>query len=69
MAYAVKNFPSKKALVEAFKAGEQIKIYSPGPFPVKQDGREVIEGPHYPKMHSFYVPVEVKGGVVVKILK
>lgn len=67
MAYAVKNFKSKKALKEAVAAGERVLIYSPGPFPCKQDGQEFLEGPHYPEPHRWYANVEVKDGVVTKV--
>ncbi len=70
--YALKNFPTKKALKEAvaaFNAGEgpPVTIYSPGPFPPKEDGREFLEGPHYPKPHSWYAEVTMKDGIVVKV--
>lgn len=67
MAYVHPNFPSKKALKAAVAAGERVEVFSPGPFGCKQDGIESIEGPHYPKPHSWYASVEVEGGVVVKV--
>lgn len=66
--YVEPNFKSKKALKEAVVAGETVTVFSPGPFPAKADGQESIEGPHYPKPHTWYARVEVKGGVVVKVL-
>lgn len=40
--------------------------YNPsGMFPQKQDGPDVIEGPHYPKPHKWYAQVIVADGVVV----
>jgi len=67
MAYAMTNFKTKKALKEAVKNGERVAIFSPGPFPVKQNGIEVLEGPHYPQPHTWYAEVEVKDGIVVKV--
>ena len=67
MAYVSPNFKTKKALKEAVKAGERVEVFSPGPFGVKRDGRETIEGPHYPAPHSWYAGVEVKDGLVVKV--
>lgn len=66
--YVRPNYPTKKALKEAVKAGAAVEVFSPGPFPAKQDGRENIEGPHYPKPHTWYAQVEVKGGLVVKVI-
>lgn len=69
MAYAVKNFKSKKALKEAVLAGERVMIYSPGPFGCKQDGQEFLEGPHFPARHTWYANVLIKDGVVIKVVK
>lgn len=65
--YVEPNFPSKKALREAVKNGEAVSVFSPGPFPAKRDGRESVEGPHYPKPHTWYAEVEVVNGLVVKV--
>lgn len=67
MAYVDPNFPSKKALKEAVAKGDSVYVFSPGPFGCKQDGTEFIEGPHYPKPHSWYAQVEVEGGKVIKV--
>jgi hypothetical protein len=66
--YVDPNFKNKKALKAAVAAGERVEVFSPGPFPAKQNGRETIEGPHYPAPHSFYAVVEVKDGLVVKVV-
>ena len=64
MAYASKNFKSKKALREAVAVGD-VPVFQPGPFgPDVADGSAVIEGPHYPEAHRFYAAVTVKGGVI-----
>jgi len=68
MAYTERNFKSGKQLREAFKAGESLYVFQPGPFGSKvADGDAVIEGPHYPAPHSFYVGVVVKDGMIVKV--
>lgn len=67
MAYVEPNFKTKKALKEAVAAGQHVSIFSPGPFGCKQNGSETVEGPHYPKPHSWYASVEVKDGLVVKV--
>lgn len=67
MAYVDPNFPTKKALKEAVKNGQHVTVFSPGPFPVKTEGRVTIEGPHHPKPHTWYAQVDVVDGVVVKV--
>ena len=62
--YVNPNFKTKKALKEAVAAGQRVTIYSPGPFPCKQDGHESVEGPHYPSPHTWYASVIVEHGVV-----
>lgn len=66
--YVRPNFKTKKALKEAVANGDKVEVFSPGPFPAKQDGRESVEGPHYPKPHTWYAQVEVKDGVIAKVL-
>ncbi len=68
MAYVNPNFKTKKALKEAVVAGDHVEVFSPGPFRCQENGRETIEGPHYPKPHSWYASVEVKEGRVVKVI-
>jgi hypothetical protein len=66
--YTVTNFKSGKALKEAFKAGERLETWQPGGmFAAKRDGDAVIEGPHYPKPHSFYVQVRLQNGIIVAV--
>lgn len=69
MAYTDRNFKTKKELVTAFKSGDQISVFQPGGFVSANvpDGNTVIEGPHYPQPHRFYVSVVVKDGVIVKV--
>ncbi len=68
MAYVSPNFKTKKALRLALSAGQQVDVYSPGPFECKSDGVEYIEGPHYPAPHTWYAQVQVAGGRVVKVI-
>lgn len=68
MAYTERNFKTKKALKEAFKSGERLRAFQPGPFgPTLRDGTHCIEGPHYPAPHTWYATVEVVDGVITKI--
>ena len=65
--YASKNFPTKKALKEAVANGEEVTIFAPGLGTPKVNGAEFLEGPHYPKPHTWYAAVEMKDGKVVKV--
>ena len=68
MAYVEPNFPSEKALKEAVKAGKPVYVL-PGFLgrDGQQDGEMSVEGPHYPKPHSWYARVVVEGGKVIKV--
>ena len=65
--YVSPNFKSKKALREAIAKGESVEVFSPGPFEAKQNGREYVEGPHYPLPHSWYAQVTVVDGRVTAV--
>lgn len=67
--YVLPNFKTKKALKEAIARGEAISIYQPGPFGGNEstDGIIAVEGPHYPKPHTWYATVTLKDGKVVKV--
>ena len=63
--YTSTNFKSKKAIKEAIANGQRIGVYSPGPFPCPTEGSITLEGPHYPKPHSWYATAKVSGGYIV----
>lgn len=66
--YASRNFKTKKELKEAVKNGEQISVYNPsGIFPAPTDGPCVVEGPHYPKPHTWYASVTLSNGIIIKV--
>ena len=65
--YCQPNFPSKAALKRALAAGDRVTVFSPGPFPAPTDGSTVIEGPHYPKPHTWYAQCEIRDGVITKV--
>lgn len=65
--YTYTNFKSKKAFKEAVKNGEEVRIFSPGPFPPASNGIEYVEGPHAPEPHKWYAKVVLKDGVVIKV--
>jgi hypothetical protein len=79
--YTDKNFITKKALkdqVAAYNAAKadgdeekaarlEVTIYAPGLGSPKRDGTDFVEGPHYPKPHTWYAQVTMQNGVVVKV--
>lgn len=64
--YVDPNFKTKKAFKEAVAKGARVVVFSPGPFPAPQNGHATIEGPHFPKAHTWYATCQVKDGVVVE---
>jgi len=68
MAYAEGNPKSKKVLKEWVASGRQVRIFNPsGIYPTKDNGREYLEGPHYPQPHKWYAQVEMKDGIIVSV--
>lgn len=67
MAYTDTDFPTKKSLREAVAAGKRVTIYNPGLGTAPTDGRVSLEGPHYPKPHSWYATATMANGVVVAV--
>lgn len=70
--YTTFNYRTKKALKEAVSAGIVVPVFQPNAdvtgFPVPTQGRVSIEGPHYPEPHRWYASVEIKDGVIVKVI-
>lgn len=68
MAYVDPNYKTKKEFKEAVKAGKLHYPYNPsGMFPTPRDGAISIEGPHYPKPHTWYAECKVENGVIVSV--
>lgn len=68
MAYTVKNFPTKKALKDALKAGEKILVFQPGLHETRpENGTVFLEGPHYPEPHTWYAEGIMLEGILVKV--
>ena len=65
--YADRNFKTKKEFKLAVANGDQVNLFSPGFGTPKVDGTEYVEGPHYPKPHTWYAEVTTKEGAVVKV--
>jgi len=65
--YTETNFKTKKALKEAVARGDRVTIFAPGLGEPKVNGTDYVEGPHYPKPHTWYAEVAMQDGVVVKV--
>ena len=65
--YTDTDFLTKKAFREAVASGKEVRLYAPGLGGPHQNGAETVEGPHYPKPHTWYAQVEVKDGIVIKV--
>lgn len=68
MAYVDPNYKTKKEFKLAVKAGKLHYPYNNGGmFPTPDNGAISIEGPHYPKAHSWYASCVVQNGVIVSV--
>lgn len=68
--YVNPDFQTKKAFKEAVKAGETVVIYQPNALhdvDIPMNGSCFVEGPHYPKPHTWYAEVQFKDGLIVAI--
>jgi hypothetical protein len=65
--YVSPNCKTKAELKRRLAAGETVEVFSPGPFPAPTDGRVSLEGPHYPKPHTWYASGTMEGGKLVKV--
>lgn len=65
--YIEGNPKTKKQVKQWLAGGRIVRVFSPGPFPVKQNGQEHVEGPHYPAMHTWYAAVQLVDGKVTSI--
>lgn len=63
--YVSPNFRTKKDLKTALAAGQAVRVFSPGPFPAPTNGPVSLEGPHFPKPHTWYASATVKDGQIV----
>lgn len=65
--YATVDFKTKKAFKQAVKDGLKIGVFSPGPYPAPDNGSVGLEGPHYPKPHTWYASARVEDGIITKV--
>lgn len=63
--YTSKNFPSKKALKDAVKAGEKVTVFAPGLGCPPENGQCAVEGPH--GFHKWYAQVTIVNGYVTAV--
>lgn len=66
--YTIKNYQTKKELIQDFKAGTRIVVYQPGfIFPSQMNGEVSLEGPHYPQSHRWYAQATITEGIITKV--
>jgi len=71
--YTVENFKTKKALREAVAAhlkgeGPPVEFFSNTPHvKTPKDGIICLEGPHFPKPHSWYAECIAEDGKIIKV--
>ena len=71
--YTVIDYRSKKALKEAVVSGKEVRVYQPNDMfgTMERVGKGThditLEGPHYPKPHTWYAQATITDGIVVKV--
>lgn len=65
--YATENFKTKKAFKEAVLSGKEVTLFAPGLGSPPINGACSVEGPHYPKPHTWYAEVLIEDGKVIKV--
>jgi len=65
--YVDPNFTSKAALKRALAAGEIVRVFAPGMGTVPTNGTVHLEGPHYPKPHTWYATGTMVDGKLAKV--
>jgi hypothetical protein len=66
--YTDYDYKTKKELKDAIANGKQVTVYQPGGlFPSQTDGEVVLEGPHYPRPHTWYAQATIKDSIIIKV--
>ena len=66
--YVSPNFKTKRELKEAVAAGKEVTIFQPNYAWIEPSNTELsVEGPHYPKPHTWYARVTVTDGKITKV--
>lgn len=67
MAYVNGNPKSKAELKRWLKAGKAVSVYQPGLGTVPLNGTVYLEGPHYPKAHTWWGEGKLENGKLVAV--
>lgn len=67
MAYLAGN-PKTKKLAKELVATGATYAYQPGLGTIPENGTVSIEGPHYPKPHTWYGTATIKDGRIIKLV-
>lgn len=71
--YTRKDFKTKKSLKEAIAHGDVVTVYQPNDLfgnpkgSPTYTGSVVLEGPHYPKPHTWYAQARLVNGSIVEV--
>lgn len=65
--YVSPNFKSKAEAKRALAAGTIVTAFAPGLGSPPHNGKCAVEGPHYPKPHTWYGEATIVNGVVTAI--
>jgi len=67
--YCEENFLTKKALKEALARKKQLRVVQPGYQSIGPNytGRVVLEGPHFPRPHTWYATADLVDGIIVRV--
>jgi hypothetical protein len=67
MAYVDPNYQTKKALKDDLKNGIDVQVFQPGLGTVPRNGTVFLEGPHYPRPHTWYAEGKMENGRLVSV--
>jgi hypothetical protein len=69
MSYIYPNYKTKKAAKQAIADGQTVTCKRNCPWGQESvmNGKETIEGPHYPEPHKWYGQATIKDGIVIKL--
>ena len=70
MAYVTPNFLTKKEFKAAWRRGDTIIVFNPGlggEIKDTHNGGVTVEGPHFPRPHTWYARVQIRDGRIIKI--
>jgi hypothetical protein len=69
--YTSTNFKTKKELKAAVAEGRKISVFQPndmfGGSNTPTNGSVTLEGPHYPKPHTWYAQATIVDGIITAV--